>query len=188
MAVERTDTDLTGTVAQLDKALTDRISTLDRRLFRQTSLTPIFHAACQVQSIPTTTFTTVSSLVVQYDSHQMWSSANPSQYTIPAGWAGVYLVWGYAQINTAFPLDITIAGRIARNGTAIDLSENEVMARGPSSARAGPIPIKCAVGDFLQFQVYHDDGSTRQINGAHSTFVVTWGQSGFFDDTSHGLL
>lgn len=182
MAVERTDTDLTGTVGQLEKKLTDQISTLNARLYRQNMLTPLFHAACQAQSIPSTTFTTVSSLIVQHDSHLTWTSGNPSRYTIPVGWPGVYLVWGYAQILTAFPLDITFAGRILRNGTALTLSENTVMARGPSSSRAGPIPVKCAVGDFLQFQVYHDDGSTRSLNEGQSTFGAMWAQSGFLDD------
>lgn len=106
--------------------------------------------------------------VEDYDEGGLWAIGTPSRFTIPAGGAGLYLIWINASVYGSW------SGQVG----ALQLRLNgAVVATGPTSGLDGYRRVYAplftmrllTVGDYLEASVVHGGGSTAAVLSEGST-------------------
>ena len=127
-----------------------------------------------VNNIPTSTWTLVGGLVENVDTDGAFTS---STFTVPAGAAGTYYIFGQATIDDIQADDFVLSGIVvnaAQNGNDPQLSR-----RGGFGCSGGAnervtsyvnIITTLAVGDQVRLAVYHNEGTTEPTEEYYTRF------------------
>lgn len=117
------------------------------------------------QSIPNTTWTTITFNGDRYDTEDLHSTvSNTSRLTAPTGKGGMYLVWFGGQMGDTIG---SIQARFRNNGSGAYYAIQGTGTAGdtdPSSryiSMAAMVPL--AAGDYVEVQIYHDHGSASNL-------------------------
>lgn len=122
------------------------------------------------------TFTAVAFNSETMDTHSGHDNVvNPSRWTVPPGWDGIYDVSGAAYITSTAGNGTVRSTRIAKNGVGLDYTQNSV---GPStgvSVTTSPANIDLIAGDYVELQAYSNHTSgTAGILAAQTVLSCKW--------------
>ena len=122
---------------------------------------PAFRATMSAnQTITTSTETKVDLDTTDYDTDNAFDTTN-NRFTIPSGKAGKYLINIRGQMSLSDQDNLQL--RIYKNGTLISLSNFYSSLNNTALYNQHADIIDCAVGDYLEFFVYHNYGSDRDL-------------------------
>ena len=121
-------------------------------------------------SIPTGAWTLVGGFTEVYDSDGAFAS---STFTVPAGKAGIYFVYGIVTIDDIQSADYIIAGISLNGGEPGTARRGTFATAGSSNARLGSI-VNCmmnlSVGDEIRLSCLHNEGSTEPTEQNYTRF------------------
>jgi len=126
------------------------------------SNTPAFSARPNAnQSIASTSFVKLSFQTENFDTDNAFDNSTNYRFTVPTGKAGKYYFEGTYLLNSND--DKMYISYLYKNGSRLDNSiGKEVTGGGASSAGAtSSIIIDLAVGDYMEYYVYHSSGANR---------------------------
>lgn len=127
-----------------------------------------------LQSIPNTTWTSVTLDAEDFDTHSAHStSSNTSRFTCPASWGGYF--WCDGNIWLAANTTGVRLTRWAKNGALVDNSGLELSVTPAGALWGGPLTgilIPLSPGDYIEMQVWQNSG------GALNTAVGAGDETG----------
>jgi hypothetical protein len=131
--------------------------------------TPAFSARPNAaQSIPNEAYTKVSFQTEDFDTDNAFAS---DKFTVPSGEAGKYYFEATFLINSA--ADKQFAGLIYKNGSGIFYSIGKQQSGGNASysaAATASVILDLAVGDYIEFYIYQDTGSSKNTFDTYTKF------------------
>jgi|9_EtaG_2_1085328.scaffolds.fasta_scaffold61243_1 hypothetical protein len=131
--------------------------------------TPAFSARPNaVQAIANDTLTKVSFQTEDFDTDNAFAS---DKFTVPSGKAGKYYFEATFLINSA--TDKQFAGYIYKNGSRIFYSIGKEQTGGGSATSAtatASVILDLAVGDYIEFYIYQDTGSSKNTFDTYTKF------------------
>ena len=109
------------------------------------------------QTTSAATYTVITFTAEDFDTNSFHdNSTNPSRITIPAGYAGKYLITG--QITCPTPADETHTSAIKKNGANFNTLPSWKSAQSGAGASANTLIMDLAVGDYVEFAQYSASG------------------------------
>ena len=131
--------------------------------------TPAFSARPNaVQAISNDTLTKVSFQTEDFDTDNAFAS---DKFTVPSGKAGKYYFEATFLINSA--TDKQFAGYIYKNGSRILYSigkEQTGSGSATSASATASVILDLAVGDYIEFYIYQDTGSSKNTFDTYTKF------------------
>jgi len=164
-------------LGRVDRELKDfRETVLARMATRRRLDVPVFFgyqsSAQSVADGVATALTLDGEAIDTHDGHSLVT--NPTRWTVPSGWAGIYMVQGRATIDTASGNQF-ISASCAVNGTAQDFAfKVDVYGVFAFTALTPLVPVALAEGDYLQLLGTQGSGATRLTVGGRSSLSVVF--------------
>ena len=123
-------------------------------------------------SIPTGSWTLISNLSEQIDTDGAFAS---NTFTVPAGGAGTYFIYGYATIDDVQAADIVLCGITINAGSAepANVRRGSFGTSGTANSRISAVyngVVNLSVGDEVRLSVYHNEGSTEPTEPYYTKF------------------
>lgn len=120
------------------------------------------------QSIPnafaTEPYTPVTFENEDYDTHNGHSNTtNPSRYTIPTGWPGLYQVNSTIVFNAGGSASNRRIASVARNGVRTRMGQSTVTSAGSDVAVQVSSFVTCVEGDYLETTCYQESGAAMTL-------------------------
>ena len=124
------------------------------------------------QTVSTATWTLVTNLAQVIDTDAAFAS---STFTVPAGGAGTYFIYGYVTIDDIQAADIVISGITINAGSAepANARRGSFGTSGTANSRISSnvnIMTTLAVGDEVRLSVYHNEGTSEPTEAAYTRF------------------
>lgn len=131
--------------------------------------------ATSAQSIPGNVVTAVTMGAADFDTHSGWSAtSNPTRWTCPAGWAGIYEVSG--GVSFVAGSGARVQCQLGRNGAVIIGSPGSTAQAGalPDNVVSRTVMVTLAVGDYVELFAHHPTTalSTTANSGSGETSVL----------------
>ena len=127
-----------------------------------------------VQTVSNATWTLVTNLGEVIDTDTAFSG---STFTVPAGGAGTYFIYGYVTIDDIQAADIVISGVVINHSTngaePANARRGDFGTSGTANSRISSvvnIMTTLAVGDTVRLSVYHNEGTSEQTEAAYTRF------------------
>ena len=113
------------------------------------------------------TYTSISFQAEEYDYGGFWVVGSPTRLTVPAGQGGLYIVGYDAQAGQAFSDQKLFQAQLLKNGVFLQGSfVNESMSGANHWPAFGCITdVVLAVGDYVEMQVWQDQGTNIPVFG-----------------------
>ena len=129
-------------------------------------------------SVPNATWTPITYLGtngVSQNTGSSWDS-DAGRFTVAAGQAGLYLCFGQAGIDDIQRVDVVYGSVAKNNATPVYYVAERAMYSGGSTPNtivgtSAYVSIEnLAVGDYVEFKVYHNEGSTEPTEYQQTMF------------------
>lgn len=100
-------------------------------------------------------------------------TANPNRWTVPTGWAGIYMVSGRVRVATA-AADQVITCTLAVNNLAPAYATVNGFGSNTFSVATGAVCIAMEEGDFVQLGAAQYSGSSKSTVAAYCALAIAF--------------